>query len=232
MQWHYELNGERRGPVDEDEVRELLAGGKLTRTSYVWNASCGDHWVRLGEVPELVRRPRLRLVSTRKPTATGVMPDGTREGDADPLAMLRDSRRVDYFMGHMRDRLDQGTSRRRIRDELVSQNVPVEVVDELLARVVRRRNWDVRRGAAAHLVAGLVCLGIAGGLVKYFPDMLEGNIAATIFLCAVVIGGALQLTSGSLRLAFGSVRRFVSVPLLLAATAGAAALLLRHFGYL
>lgn len=48
MDWHYILNDETIGPVDENIIKGLLAEGKLNADSMVWNSSMTD-WKKLSE---------------------------------------------------------------------------------------------------------------------------------------------------------------------------------------
>lgn len=48
-QWHYERAGTRVGPVDEAELRRLLAAGEITRDTLVWSPGVGASFVRLGD---------------------------------------------------------------------------------------------------------------------------------------------------------------------------------------
>ncbi|MDE2332851.1 MAG: DUF4339 domain-containing protein [Bradyrhizobium sp.] len=38
MSWWYVLDGERRGPVNEDELSRLLSNGALTADSLLWKS--------------------------------------------------------------------------------------------------------------------------------------------------------------------------------------------------
>jgi|GEM_PF-4299350 len=44
--WHYELNGERIGPINEDKIIDLIAENKLGETSLVWKKGMAD-WSQL-----------------------------------------------------------------------------------------------------------------------------------------------------------------------------------------
>lgn len=45
-EWHYELNGDRLGPVSHSEILSLISSSKLTRGSYVWQKGMPD-WITL-----------------------------------------------------------------------------------------------------------------------------------------------------------------------------------------
>src|SRR3954468_8611985 len=42
MIWHYAFNGERRGPVGDDELQRLLHQGVITRETLVWHEGMAD----------------------------------------------------------------------------------------------------------------------------------------------------------------------------------------------
>lgn len=48
VEWHYECNGERLGPVTETKISQLIACGTLDRESLVWNESC-TAWLKLAD---------------------------------------------------------------------------------------------------------------------------------------------------------------------------------------
>jgi uncharacterized membrane protein len=50
MQWYYAINQERFGPVDESEIRNLIATGKIKKSDLVWNQSLGEEWKSAGEL--------------------------------------------------------------------------------------------------------------------------------------------------------------------------------------
>lgn len=52
MQWYYASEGEQRGPVNETDLREMVASGELQAENLVWRDGMGD-WLPLGKVPEL-----------------------------------------------------------------------------------------------------------------------------------------------------------------------------------
>jgi len=53
MQWYYILDGQQSGPVDEDEIRRLMAEGRLQSSSLVWNETMGSEWRSVADVPGL-----------------------------------------------------------------------------------------------------------------------------------------------------------------------------------
>lgn len=42
MEWHYAIDGHRKGPVSETEISELIKTGAINRDTSVWNASLPD----------------------------------------------------------------------------------------------------------------------------------------------------------------------------------------------
>src|SRR6516162_3514020 len=52
-EWYYARNGNRQGPVPEDRLRELAAGGGLRPDDLVWQEGMPD-WTSAGKVPGLM----------------------------------------------------------------------------------------------------------------------------------------------------------------------------------
>ena len=50
--WYYVQDGERQGPVDENQMQALAQDGTLTSDSYVWKKGMKD-WAHLSDVAEL-----------------------------------------------------------------------------------------------------------------------------------------------------------------------------------
>jgi uncharacterized membrane protein len=50
MQWYYTINRERFGPVDEYEIRNLIATGKIKNNDLLWNVSLGEEWKPASEL--------------------------------------------------------------------------------------------------------------------------------------------------------------------------------------
>lgn len=63
--WHYENDGERKGPVAEAAVRQLITDGKLTYGSMVWRKGLSD-WIKL-ENSDL----KIHLNDNQPPPLTG-----------------------------------------------------------------------------------------------------------------------------------------------------------------
>ena len=49
--WYYGENGEQRGPVEEHELRGLIAAGKVGSDTIIWREGM-EGWKKLSEVPE------------------------------------------------------------------------------------------------------------------------------------------------------------------------------------
>ena len=50
VEWHYEMNGVRHGPVSESAIHQLIATRALGRTSYVWSKGMAD-WMTVETTP-------------------------------------------------------------------------------------------------------------------------------------------------------------------------------------
>jgi hypothetical protein len=64
MGWWYVSHGERRGPVDEDELYHLLSEGELTGSSLLWKSGMKD-WEPAANIVEL--RPLLNSLPPEVP---------------------------------------------------------------------------------------------------------------------------------------------------------------------
>lgn len=53
MQWYYVTNGQRQGPVGDEEIRQLATNGTIQTSDLVWNEGMGQEWKAAGQVPEL-----------------------------------------------------------------------------------------------------------------------------------------------------------------------------------
>lgn len=51
-EWYYTVRGRQRGPVADDELRDMAASGELKRTDLVWKEGMAD-WVEAGDAPGL-----------------------------------------------------------------------------------------------------------------------------------------------------------------------------------
>ncbi len=53
MQWYYIVDGEQKGPIEQDEFFELARSGVVKPADYVWSPSMGDQWTEASKVPGL-----------------------------------------------------------------------------------------------------------------------------------------------------------------------------------
>lgn len=51
MQWYYARGNDRKGPVEEEQIRELITLNVITAEDLVWNESMGEQWLPVSEVP-------------------------------------------------------------------------------------------------------------------------------------------------------------------------------------
>ena len=51
VEWHVLIAGEQKGPIHEDDLRELLKERQVDQRSYAWRDGMKD-WARLGDIPE------------------------------------------------------------------------------------------------------------------------------------------------------------------------------------
>ena len=51
MQWYYVKNGEQLGPVDEQDIRSMLADGRMTLADQVWSETFNTEWLPASAVP-------------------------------------------------------------------------------------------------------------------------------------------------------------------------------------
>lgn len=66
MQWYYVKDGERHGPVEDDEFRRLAADGEVQPNDHVWNEAMGQQWAPASSIPG--------LFDETPPAATGLVP--------------------------------------------------------------------------------------------------------------------------------------------------------------
>lgn len=51
-EWHISSNGQQAGPYTADQLRQMIAAGNVTRTTYVWKAGMGG-WEQAANIPEI-----------------------------------------------------------------------------------------------------------------------------------------------------------------------------------
>jgi hypothetical protein len=54
MQWYYIRDGERQGPVSDEEITRLVQDGTIRPTSLVWNETLGSGWIEAARAPGLL----------------------------------------------------------------------------------------------------------------------------------------------------------------------------------
>lgn len=57
MQWFYIRDGQRVGPVDDNELIRLARAGQLLPDDLVWNPTMGQEWKPAATVPDLFAQP-------------------------------------------------------------------------------------------------------------------------------------------------------------------------------
>ncbi len=87
-QWYYSVDGSRTGPVTSDELRELVAIGKLGSDDLVWKEGTAE-WVSAAKVKGLIPRS---VQSGPPPLPVGgpppLPPDGPADGSPTPVPAL------------------------------------------------------------------------------------------------------------------------------------------------
>ncbi|RAL21633.1 hypothetical protein DL240_12305 [Lujinxingia litoralis] len=63
--WHYAINGQSFGPMDEEALRQKVASGEVGDAAYLWNETFGD-WKPLASVAEFA--PALRQAQAARPS--------------------------------------------------------------------------------------------------------------------------------------------------------------------
>ena len=109
--WFYSVGDTRQGPVTEDDLKRLVAEGRLKPTDLVWKDGMPD-WVEARTVPALFP-PKAEPVRDDRPSRRGRDDDDrpSRRGRDDGYDDNRPSRRG-------RDDLDDDRPSRRGRDDL------------------------------------------------------------------------------------------------------------------
>lgn len=54
--WYYSKDNQQQGPVNEAEIKEMLANGKLNSSTLVWRDGL-ENWTTAGSIPEFQFRP-------------------------------------------------------------------------------------------------------------------------------------------------------------------------------
>ncbi|MCH7225608.1 GYF domain-containing protein [Haloferula sp. A504] len=91
--WYYGENGEQRGPVEEHELREMIAAGKVGGDTIIWREGM-DNWQKLSEVPEWSGQivgspsPAQPVSPYQSPAAGGVGPYPVAPNNGNAIASL------------------------------------------------------------------------------------------------------------------------------------------------
>ncbi|GAA5484334.1 hypothetical protein Hsar01_03578 [Haloferula sargassicola] len=70
--WHYGVEGRSKGPVEDDELRAMLAARLIDHRTYVWREGM-EMWLPLAETPEW--KDQLVSAGGRAMNAPGVVPN-------------------------------------------------------------------------------------------------------------------------------------------------------------
>ena len=80
MNWFYVLNGERMGPVSEEELKNLVSSGELSLDAFVWCDGM-DEWESYSSVFDIEERPPTPSTSVEdSPPAPGISVEQTPLG--------------------------------------------------------------------------------------------------------------------------------------------------------
>lgn len=90
MQWYYAVNGQQRGPVEEDALFELGRNGELRGDDLVWNAALGDQWVKASTIAGLIGAQTPPTAAAWDGTASFVSRTHNRDLMAQARACLQD----------------------------------------------------------------------------------------------------------------------------------------------
>ena len=72
MDWYFTIGTEKKGPVDLQEVKRLISRGVLNNSDFVWNATMGEQWKPISEVPILSSH----AISTTQQMSSNTVIDG------------------------------------------------------------------------------------------------------------------------------------------------------------
>lgn len=54
MNWYYQSEGKRTGPVDETTIRQLILNGTIRFNTMVWNNNL-PMWMPFGQIPDDIK---------------------------------------------------------------------------------------------------------------------------------------------------------------------------------
>ncbi len=101
-QWYYAQGGERKGPVSDQQLKELAASGELSPDDAVWAEGMG-RWVKARSIsglflPKSATPPPLPIpkppVSTATPAVPPIQPARSAEAPPPPVAPVRSATRI------------------------------------------------------------------------------------------------------------------------------------------
>lgn len=92
-QWYYAQDNQQQGPINEAELKEFLATGKLASSVLVWKEGM-DNWTTAGSLPEFQFRPP-PMPSASKPTPPVTPPPAATSSSAATAAAGIESDELD-----------------------------------------------------------------------------------------------------------------------------------------
>lgn len=100
MQWYYAVNGQQRGPVEQEDLAALAKDGKLMPDDLVWNSTMGKQWAKASAVPGLFAGQPEGHTAATPPRLTN-WTDSTRSQtpNRDLMASARDCLAGNWGMG-------------------------------------------------------------------------------------------------------------------------------------
>ena len=52
IEWYYSADGERKGPVNQSEIENLLSTSQINNSAHVWNGTTVTEWTRVDQTTE------------------------------------------------------------------------------------------------------------------------------------------------------------------------------------
>lgn len=92
MIWFYTINGEQKGPVSEDELKQLFDSGLIKLTDLVWREGMSD-WASYGSVFEGIQETPTRTTQAGQANKTSPIPVASGANGRTPNYELRASAR-------------------------------------------------------------------------------------------------------------------------------------------
>ena len=198
MDWYYMLDGERRGPCSEEDIKILLTHCKLSKESLVWNSDMGKKWSKISDIPELSGHSALKLAEKTAPPAPQ-----PKAADPTELATL-DDRTVARANLLLENMLEERARAQYMIDELVHQKVPEGAARQMVLDAIASRNRHYRKeGLKSVLWAiGSIVFLCTCSLVFYLVTghfyLLKRLPLFALFLgCVVFLSGVGRLIFGA-----------------------------------